>query len=68
MKKSIFKLASEEASGMAQDKVREIISDANVIMNGMSKIQVDPWVLEHITTAHDDISEIASYIRQKILQ
>ena len=66
MKKNIFKLASEDSDGMAKDKVRQILEDAQMLMSQIDNISVDPWVLEHLTTAHDDISEIASYVRQKI--
>lgn len=64
MKKEIFKLASEAADGMAEEKVRQILLMAHFLNNNISSIKVEPWVFEHITTAHDDLMEVTSYIKQ----
>ena len=64
MKKNIFKISSEQSGGMAKDKLSQMHKEIGEILSQIDSIKVDPWVFEHITTAHDDVSEIASYIRQ----
>lgn len=64
MKKPIFKLASEQADGMTKEKIKQILLLTKVLDANIDHVSVEPWVLEHITTAHDDLLEVASYFRQ----
>ncbi len=64
-KKNIFKLASEQADGMAKEKVKQILLMAHILDKHLDKVEVEAWMLDHITTAHDDLQEVASYVRQQ---
>lgn len=64
MKKNLFKLASEQAHGMTKEKIKQIVLLAHVLDKHIDDVPVEGWVLEHITTAHDDLLEVASYFRQ----
>lgn len=64
MKKNLFKLASEQAHGMTKEKIKQIVLLAHVLDKHIDSVPVEGWVLEHITTAHDDLLEVASYFRQ----
>ena len=64
MKKNLFKLASEQTHGMTKEKIKQIVLLAHVLDKHIDDVLVEGWVLEHITTAHDDLLEVASYFRQ----
>lgn len=66
MKKSIFKLASEQVHGMTKEKVNQILSLAQSLSEKIDKVPVEGWMLDHITTAHDDILEVSSYVNQML--
>lgn len=63
--KNIFKLSSEDANGMAKEKIRQILLMAHILNKHLDSVEVEPWMFEHITTAHDDLHEVASYIGQQ---
>jgi Na+-transporting NADH:ubiquinone oxidoreductase subunit NqrC len=64
-KKNIFKLASEQANGMAKEKIKQILLMAHILGKHVDEVEIEPWMFEHITTAHDDLQEVTSYMRQK---
>ena len=64
MKKNLFKLSSEQAHGMTKEKIKQIVILAHVLEKHIDEVPVEGWVLDHITTAHDDLLEVASYFRQ----
>ncbi len=63
--KNIFKLSSENANGMAKEKIRQILLMAHILNKHLDSVEVEAWMFEHITTAHDDLHEVASYIGQQ---
>jgi hypothetical protein len=63
-KKNIFKIASEDAKGMTVEKMRQISQICNEMTSMLQSSEVDAWVQDHITTAHDDIMEVYSYLKQ----
>jgi len=52
--------------GMMMEKIHQIIPMLEEMKEKISNSdKIEGWELEHITTAHDDISEVYSYINQK---
>jgi hypothetical protein len=52
--------------GMMMEKINQMIPMLEEMKNKISDSdKIEGWELEHITTAHDDISEVYSYINQK---
>lgn len=52
--------------GMMMEKIHQMIPMLEEMKEKISNSdKIEGWELEHITTAHDDISEVYSYINQK---
>jgi hypothetical protein len=65
MKKSLFKLASgEQAKGMTVEKMRQITEVAPKMLEMLQNSEVEAWVQDHVTTAHDDLMEVYGYMNQ----
>jgi len=64
---NICKKASEDGGGMAIQQARELASLCRELeqLEGMLSDNADPWVIEHLSTALDDIREVTSFIRSK---
>jgi hypothetical protein len=64
-KKNLFKLSSEQAKGMTVEKMHQITEVAQKMLDMLqSSSDVEAWVQDHVTTAHDDLMEVYGYLRQ----
>lgn len=52
--------------GMMLEKVNQMLNMLKEIQAIGKNDNTEGWQLEHITTAHDDIQEVYSYIKQKV--
>jgi hypothetical protein len=56
----------DQNQGMMMEKIHQMIPMLEEMKEKISNSdKIEGWELEHITTAHDDISEVYSYINQK---
>lgn len=56
----------DQNRGMMLEKVNQMLNMLKEIQSIGKNDDTEGWQLEHITTAHDDIQEVYSYIKQKV--
>lgn len=64
---NLNKIAEFNAGGMTKNQIEEIKSIASELssLEGMLADNSDPWVIEHLSTALDDLREVLGFIKSK---
>jgi hypothetical protein len=72
MNKNIFNLINKQASSEgAGDMTKQSIMDINSLSMEISNLEEiladnsDPWVIDHLATAVDDLREVVNFLRSK---